>query len=82
MRIQGMISGIFIVLFSCPTMAYIDPSSGSAIISALIGIFVALSMMVKTYWYKIKSFFGSGDKANDKRKVVSEDIAEIEKKDV
>ena len=38
-------------------MAYIDPGSGSAIISALIGFFVATSLAVKTYWYKIKSLF-------------------------
>ena len=47
-------------------MAYIDPSSGSAILSAIIGVFVALSMAVKTYWYKIKSLFGSGNKADEK----------------
>ena len=38
-------------------MAYIDPGSGSAIMSAIIGAFVALTLTVKTYWYKIKSFF-------------------------
>jgi hypothetical protein len=41
-------------------MAYIDPGSGSAIMSAIIGFFVAAGMIVKTYWYKIKSFFTGG----------------------
>lgn len=40
-----------------PTMAYIDPGSGSAIMSAIIGLFVAIGLAVKTYWYKLKSFF-------------------------
>ena len=40
-----------------PAMAYIDPGSGSAIISAIIGFFVAAGMVTKTYWYKIKSVF-------------------------
>ncbi len=40
-------------------MAYIDPGSGSAIMSAIIGLFVATSMAIKTYWYKIKSLFSS-----------------------
>jgi hypothetical protein len=31
-------------------MAYIDPGSGSAIMSAIIGFFVAIAMVVKTYW--------------------------------
>ncbi len=44
-------------------MAYIDPGSGSAIMSAVIGFFVAISLAVKTYWYKIKSIF-SKKKAN------------------
>ncbi len=43
--------------FSSPAMAYIDPGSGSAIMSAIVGFFVAVVMVVKTYWYKLKSFF-------------------------
>lgn len=44
-------------LFAMPAMAYIDPGSGSAILSALAGLIVASVMAVKGYWYKIKSFF-------------------------
>lgn len=40
-----------------PAMAYIDPGSGSAIMSAIIGFFVASGLVIKTYWYKIKSIF-------------------------
>lgn len=40
-----------------PAMAYIDPGSGSAIMSAVIGFFVAISLVIKTYWYKFRSFF-------------------------
>ncbi len=42
-------------------LAYIDPGSGSAIISAIIGVFVAIGIAVKTYWYKIKRFFSRGE---------------------
>jgi len=51
----------FIILFtvSLPASAYIDPGSGSAIISAIIGFFVAAGLAIKTYWYKLKSLFGS-----------------------
>jgi hypothetical protein len=49
------------VAFFCfwiqPVMAYIDPGSGSAIMSAVIGFFVAIGLAVKTYWYKLKSLF-------------------------
>ncbi|MFA0113363.1 hypothetical protein AB4407_06660 [Vibrio sp. 10N.261.46.E11] len=43
-----------------PAMAYIDPGSGSAIMSAIVGGFVAVSLAIKTYWYKIKSLFVKG----------------------
>ena len=37
--------------------AYIDPGTGSTMISAIVGLFVALGVAVKTYWYKIKGLF-------------------------
>lgn len=42
-----------------PAIAYIDPGSGSAIMSAVIGFFVAAGLIIKTYWYKLKSIFTS-----------------------
>ena len=39
--------------------AYIDPGSGSAIISAIVGVFVAIGLAIKTYWYKIVGLFTS-----------------------
>ncbi|SVA25737.1 uncharacterized protein METZ01_LOCUS78591 [marine metagenome] len=37
--------------------AYLDPSTGSMLLSALIGVFATLGLVVKTYWYKLKSLF-------------------------
>lgn len=51
-------------------LAYIDPGSGSAILSAIIGAIVAISLTIKTYWYKLKSFFSR--KGND-----TEDVSSI-----
>ncbi|MCF6287723.1 MAG: hypothetical protein L3J53_00615 [Proteobacteria bacterium] len=55
---------LFIILVSLPLVAnaYIDPGSGSAIMSAIIGFFVAIGIVIKTYWYKLKSLFTSGSK--------------------
>ena len=39
-------------------LAYIDPGSGSAIISLVIGFFVAIGVVLKTFWFKILSIFG------------------------
>lgn len=45
------------LFFSAPVWAYIDPGSGSAIMSAIIGFFVALGLAVKTWWYKLTGWF-------------------------
>jgi hypothetical protein len=59
------ISVILISLWISPSIAYIDPGSGSAIMSAIIGIFVAASLAIKTYWYKIKSLFSRKKTTSD-----------------
>ena len=58
---------ILISLLTSPLFAYIDPGSGSAIMSAVIGFFVAIGLAVKTYWYKIKGFFTSKKDKNEKQ---------------
>tara|TARA_B110000858_G_C17796175_1_gene472501 strand:+ start:481 stop:705 length:225 start_codon:yes stop_codon:yes gene_type:complete len=54
---------IFIFFITCiwinPAFAYLDPGSGSALISVIIGFFVAISITLKTYWYKFKNLFGN-----------------------
>ena len=42
-----------------PAFAYLDPGTGSAIMSLIIGFFVAIGVIVKSFWYKIKSLFSS-----------------------
>lgn len=37
--------------------AYLDPSTGSMILSAVVGIFATISLALKTYWYKLKALF-------------------------
>jgi len=46
-------------------LAYIDPGSGSAFISAIVGVFVAAGLAIKTYWYKIKGLFSSKKDASE-----------------
>jgi hypothetical protein len=43
--------------FATPAYAYLDPSTGSMILSAIVGIFATVSLALKTYWYKLKSLF-------------------------
>jgi O-antigen/teichoic acid export membrane protein len=48
--------------FSPAVFAYLDPSTGSMVISAIVGIFASIALALKTYWYKIKGFFRRGGK--------------------
>jgi hypothetical protein len=34
--------------------AYLDPGTGSMILSAIVGLFATAALAIKTYWYKIK----------------------------
>lgn len=42
--------------------AYLDPSTGSMVVSAIVGIFASIALALKTYWYKIKGFFRRDNK--------------------
>ena len=53
----SMVVGL--TFFSDSAMAYIDPGSGSVVMSAIVGFLVAAGIAVKTYWYKLKTFFVS-----------------------
>jgi len=37
--------------------AYLDPGTGTMIISAIIGIFATAALGIKTFWYKISRLF-------------------------
>ena len=65
MRILVTAIALLAAVAPIQAMAYIDPGSGSAIMSAVIGFFVAIAMAVKTYWYKIKSLFTGSKPAAD-----------------
>jgi hypothetical protein len=64
--LKKIIPAVFVILIGFwvqPAMAYIDPGSGSAIMTAIVGLFIAIGLSIKTYWYKLKSLFTS--KASD-----------------
>jgi Na+/melibiose symporter-like transporter len=48
---------LLLLALSPPVFAYLDPSTGSMVVSAIVGIFASIALAVKTYWYKIKGFF-------------------------
>lgn len=48
---------IYLSTHSAPAWAYLDPSTGSMVISAIVGLFASLALGLKTYWYKFKRLF-------------------------
>lgn len=44
-------------LGSMNVQAYLDPSTGSMVISAIVGIIASVALAVKTYWYRLKALF-------------------------
>ena len=56
-----------LLLIASPAQAYLDPGTGSMLISALIGVVAALGLGLKMFWYRIVGLFRgtSGDNRPD-----------------
>ena len=48
---------LVLILLPLSAQAYLDPTTGSMVISAIVGLFASLVLAIKTYWYRIKAFF-------------------------
>ena len=63
---QGvMIRAVLVValsVFSTSAFAYLDPSTGSMVVSAVVGVFASIALALKTYWYKLKKLVRRANK--------------------
>jgi len=50
------------------SLAYLDPGTGSMIISAIVGIFATIALGVKTFWYRIVRIFNPSKKMPETKK--------------
>lgn len=48
-------------LFPVSAFAYLDPGTGSIILQGLIAGLAAAAVVMRTYWYRIKSFFSRSE---------------------
>ena len=55
-RLLALIAAVLLLL-PVSALAYLDPTTGSMLISAIVGLFASLVLAIKTYWYRIKAFF-------------------------
>jgi len=53
---------VSLVMVAPEAWAYLDPSTGSMILSAIVGMFATAALAVKTYWYKLKALFRKSDR--------------------
>ena len=60
-RSDNFINFIFILLLPTNVYAYLDPGSGSALITAILSFFAAIVYTAKKYFYKIRHFFTKKD---------------------
>jgi putative flippase GtrA len=52
-----LIVAVVLLSLSTPVLAYLDPTTGSMLISAIVGLFASLVLAIRNYWYRIKAFF-------------------------
>ncbi|TFG95147.1 MAG: hypothetical protein E4H11_05510 [Myxococcales bacterium] len=60
---------VTLLLVAKDAHAYLDPNTGSIILQAVIAFLASSTVLVLSYWQKIKGYFGRGqskDKAADK----------------
>jgi hypothetical protein len=62
-----VVLGIALLAFASPAFAYLDPSTGSMVVSAIVGIFASIALAVKTYWYRLKNLFKGKPRAEETR---------------
>ena len=55
-----------ILLYPFDLYAYIDPGSGGALITAILGFFAAIVYSFKKFFYNLKNKFKSESKSNSK----------------
>jgi len=56
------------LLIASPAQAYLDPGTGSMLLSAVIGVAAAVALAVKMFWYRLIGLFrgrGGGDRRDE-----------------
>lgn len=59
-----LLAPLFLVAYSQQAAAYLDPGTGSIILQGIVAAVAMAGFTIKTYWYKIKGFFGKEQAAS------------------
>ena len=68
----ALLGGAFYLISTYPSFAYLDPGSGSMLLTAILGILAATTYTLKGYVHKVTALFGknrpeAGDRAGQTR---------------
>jgi hypothetical protein len=53
---------VWLLVMAPPARAYLDPSTGGMIVSALVGLLASLGLALKTYWYRVRALLRRRDR--------------------
>lgn len=53
----ALLGGAFYLISTCPSFAYLDPGSGSMLLTAILGILAATTYTLKGYFHKVTAPF-------------------------
>jgi hypothetical protein len=69
----ALLGAVFYLISTAPSFAYLDPGSGSMILTAILGVLAATSYSLKRYFYRATSFFRRAPKDADSRPAPTKD---------
>lgn len=65
-KLRALIVLIFIVVVPLPAYAYLDPQTGSMIVSAIVAFVATVGMGIQVYWHKLVSLLRSSPPRGDR----------------
>jgi hypothetical protein len=59
-KLRALVVLVLILTLPLPAYAYLDPQTGSMIVSGVVAFVAAVGMGVQAYWHKLLSLFRRG----------------------
>jgi hypothetical protein len=53
----ALLGGTFYLISTCPSFAYLDPGSGSMLLTAILGVLAATTYTLKDYFHRATALF-------------------------
>ena len=62
--LRTLVASMALLSVSQGAFTYLDPGTGSMILQGVIAAIAVVGFTIKSYWYKIRAFFGKGGSAS------------------